>query len=39
MAGYIGGTTGVSIMMIVLGLITLAAALAARETAGRSLIE
>jgi MHS family shikimate/dehydroshikimate transporter-like MFS transporter len=39
MAGYIGGTTGVSIMMIVLGLITLAAALAAHETAGRSLTE
>jgi MHS family shikimate/dehydroshikimate transporter-like MFS transporter len=38
MAGYIGGTTGVSIMMIVLGLITLAAALAARETRGGSLI-
>jgi MHS family shikimate/dehydroshikimate transporter-like MFS transporter len=39
MAGYIGGTTGVSIMMMVLGLITLAAALAARETKGRSLVE
>jgi MHS family shikimate/dehydroshikimate transporter-like MFS transporter len=38
MAGYIGGTTGVSIMLIVLGLITLAAALAARETRGGSLI-
>jgi MHS family shikimate/dehydroshikimate transporter-like MFS transporter len=38
MAGYIGGTTSVSIMMIVLGLITLAAALAARETRGGSLI-
>jgi MFS transporter, MHS family, shikimate and dehydroshikimate transport protein len=38
MAGYIGGTTAVSIMMIVLGLITLAAALAARETRGGSLI-
>ena len=34
MAGYFGGTTGVSIMMIVLALITLAAALAARETRG-----
>jgi MFS transporter, MHS family, shikimate and dehydroshikimate transport protein len=32
MVGYFGGTTGVSIMMIVLALITLAAALAARET-------
>jgi MFS transporter, MHS family, shikimate and dehydroshikimate transport protein len=39
MAGYIGGTTGVSIMLMVLGLITLVAALAARETAGRSLTE
>jgi MHS family shikimate/dehydroshikimate transporter-like MFS transporter len=38
MAGYIGGTTGVSIMLIVLGLITLAAALAARETRGKALI-
>jgi len=39
MAGYIGGTSGVSIMMIVLGLITLTAALAARETAGAALAE
>ncbi len=39
MAGYFGGTTGVSIMMIVLALITLAAALAARETRGGSLTE
>ncbi len=39
MAGYIGGTTGVSIMLVVLGLITLAAALAARETLGGSLTE
>jgi MHS family shikimate/dehydroshikimate transporter-like MFS transporter len=38
MVGYLGGTTGVSIMMIVLALITLAAALAARETRGGSLI-
>jgi MHS family shikimate/dehydroshikimate transporter-like MFS transporter len=37
MVGYFGGTTGVSIMMIVLALITLAAALAARETRGGSL--
>jgi MFS transporter, MHS family, shikimate and dehydroshikimate transport protein len=37
MVGYLGGTAGVSIMMIVLGLITLAAALAARETKGGSL--
>ena len=35
MAGYIGGTTGVSIMLVVLGLITLAA----RETLGGSLTE
>jgi len=38
MVGYFGGTTGVSIMMIVLALITLAAALAARETRGGSLV-
>jgi MFS transporter, MHS family, shikimate and dehydroshikimate transport protein len=37
MVGYFGGTTGVSVMMIVLALITLAAALAARETKGISL--
>jgi MHS family shikimate/dehydroshikimate transporter-like MFS transporter len=37
MVGYFGDTTGVSIMMIVLALITLAAALAARETRGGSL--
>src|SRR5579863_7961774 len=37
MVGYFGGTTGVSIMMIVLALFTLAAALAAHETRGRSL--
>jgi MFS transporter, MHS family, shikimate and dehydroshikimate transport protein len=37
MVGYFGGTGGVSIMMIVLALITLAAALAAPETRGRSL--
>ena len=39
MAGYFGGTTGVSIMMIVLALVTLAAALAARETRGGLLTE
>jgi MHS family shikimate/dehydroshikimate transporter-like MFS transporter len=39
MVGYFGGTTGVSIMMIVLALITLAAALAARETRGGPLAE
>jgi MFS transporter, MHS family, shikimate and dehydroshikimate transport protein len=38
MVGY-GGTTGVSIMMIILALITLAAGLAARETKGKSLTE
>jgi MHS family shikimate/dehydroshikimate transporter-like MFS transporter len=37
MVGYFGGTTGVSIMMIVLALFTLAAALAAHETRGTSL--
>jgi MHS family shikimate/dehydroshikimate transporter-like MFS transporter len=39
MVGYLGGTTGVSLMMIVLALFTLAAALAAPETKGRSLLE
>jgi MFS transporter, MHS family, shikimate and dehydroshikimate transport protein len=39
MVGYIGGTAGVSIMMMVLGLITLVAALAARETKGIPLHE
>jgi MHS family shikimate/dehydroshikimate transporter-like MFS transporter len=39
MAGYFGGTTGVSVMMIVLALITLAAALAAPETKGLPLSE
>jgi len=38
LAGYLGGTSGVSIMMIVLALITLMAALAARETKGGSLL-
>ena len=37
MVGYFGGTTGVSIMMIVLALVTLSAALAAPETRGGSL--
>jgi MHS family shikimate/dehydroshikimate transporter-like MFS transporter len=37
MVGYLGGTTGVSIMMMVLALITLAAALAAHETRGAPL--
>ena len=39
MVGYFGGTTGVSVMMIVLALITLAAALAAPETRGAPLAE
>src|ERR1700761_8458490 len=39
LVGYFGGTAGVSLMMIALGLITLAAALAARETKGVSLTE
>ncbi len=39
LVGYLGGTSGVSIMMIILALITLAAALAARETKGESLSE
>jgi hypothetical protein len=38
MVGY-GGTTGVSIMMIILALITPAAGLATRETKGKSLTE
>jgi MFS transporter, MHS family, shikimate and dehydroshikimate transport protein len=38
MVGYFGGTTGVSIMMILLALITLAAAIAARETKGVPLV-
>jgi MFS transporter, MHS family, shikimate and dehydroshikimate transport protein len=39
MVGYFGGTTGVSVMMIILATITLAAALAARETRGESLAD
>jgi MFS transporter, MHS family, shikimate and dehydroshikimate transport protein len=39
MVGYIGGTTGVSLMMIGLALFTLAAALAAPETRWRTLLE
>ena len=39
MAVYFGGTGGVSVMMIVLALITLAAALAARETKGEPLAD
>jgi len=37
LVGYFGGTGGVSLMMIALALITLAAALAARETKGEAL--
>ena len=39
LVGYFGGTAGVSVMMIALALITLAAALAAPETKGGSLID
>jgi MHS family shikimate/dehydroshikimate transporter-like MFS transporter len=39
MVGYFGGTWGVSMMMIVLALITLAAALAARDTRGKPLAD
>lgn len=39
LVGYFGGTSGVSVMMIALALITLVAALAARETRGGSLTE
>jgi MFS transporter, MHS family, shikimate and dehydroshikimate transport protein len=39
LAGYFGGTSGVAIMMILLALITLAAALAAHETRGGSLTD
>lgn len=37
LVGYFGGTTGVSVMMIGIALITLTAALAARETKSESL--
>ncbi|MBX9711293.1 MAG: MHS family MFS transporter [Xanthobacteraceae bacterium] len=37
LVGYFGGSTGVSVMMIAIALITLSAALAARETKGESL--
>jgi MHS family shikimate/dehydroshikimate transporter-like MFS transporter len=39
MVGYFGGTWGVSMMMIVLALITLAAALSARDTGGKPLAD
>ncbi|HML06868.1 MAG TPA: MFS transporter [Xanthobacteraceae bacterium] len=38
LAAYLGGTAGVSIMLILLALITLAATLFARETKGEDLI-
>jgi MFS transporter, MHS family, shikimate and dehydroshikimate transport protein len=38
MVGYFGGTAGVSLMMIALALITLAAAISARETKGETLL-
>ena len=38
LVGYLGGTAGVSIMMIGIALITLWAALAARETKDEALI-
>jgi len=37
LAGYMGGTAGVSVMLILLALITFAGALCARETKGESL--
>ncbi len=39
LAGYMGGTAGVSIMLILLALITLAATLAARETKDDTLFK
>ena len=38
LAGYMGGTAGVSIMLILLALITLAATLSARETKDEALL-
>ena len=38
LAAYMGGTTGVSIMLILLALITLTATLFARETKGDALL-
>ena len=37
LAGYFGGTTGVSVMMIAIAVLTLLAAVAARETKGETL--
>jgi MHS family shikimate/dehydroshikimate transporter-like MFS transporter len=39
LVGYFGGTSGVSVMMICIAVITFAAALAARETKGAALSE
>ena len=39
LAAYTGGTAGVSIMLILLALITLTAALFARETKGEALLK
>jgi MFS transporter, MHS family, shikimate and dehydroshikimate transport protein len=39
LVGYFGGSAGVSLMMIALALVTLAAALAAPETRGSSLTD
>jgi MHS family shikimate/dehydroshikimate transporter-like MFS transporter len=39
LAAYTGGTAGVSIMLILLALITLTAALFARETRGEALLK
>jgi len=39
LAAYTGGTAGVSIMLILLALVTLTAALFARETKGEALLK
>jgi len=39
LAGYMGGTAGVSVMLIVLALITLVAAMFARETRNEALLK
>jgi MHS family shikimate/dehydroshikimate transporter-like MFS transporter len=39
LAAYTGGTAGVSIMLILLALVTLVAALFARETKGEALLK
>jgi MHS family shikimate/dehydroshikimate transporter-like MFS transporter len=38
LVGYLGGTAGASIMLILLAAITFAATLCARETKGESLL-